>query len=555
MRILFNTNQPNIIANNGAVKKTNMSVPQNNTEVRISFLAEEENDKKAKRKSISAMTVATLVTVFTFILMSRNSQKNINKLLNKIKDHLEEKSAHTLYKDSKKRKNFYEFSIRRINFFIKKSESINNITSLKDILFMKLMYKTEPTKKIHQLISNYFEEISKKTVDKSYENTKKRFDEMYKIFDELDDFILKNSADEKVDFKGKEYTKKELVEMARDSRELTKMSVDTFMNDEARKNRYDYIKSVTNSLYSTFWEASFKNFWSKNNKFKNKEMWQTFIAAEQIKGNKTQLATWSSYIRNAISYTKNDEVSNIYEYVKAIDDIIPIHDTEGIEITNKLKWFAKNTEVFENNKELFFKELEKLENHKIVCNYDSKTEQTLDEYKKTNIELIQRQIKDNQPGALQDMLAVYYKVAPFELEKTGALMSVKKAVKSFDETVDLECVEMFDKVRDLRLGSAPTDVLTVLFSFITLSLGLGHAKDRDKKVSVMLKSGIPIIGALATAMYSATKLVSGGKSLALGILSGIVLNRLGIIAENIHKNKKPKVKEMAEDLLTIEQKT
>jgi hypothetical protein len=51
----------------------------------------------------------------------------------------------------------------------------------------------------------------------------------------------------------------------------------------------------------------------------------------------------------------------------------------------------------------------------------------------------------------------------------------------------------------------------------------------------MLKSGIPLAGGIAATMYSTVKLVSGGKSLAFGFLSAIVLNQLGKIADNVRK--------------------
>ena len=57
----------------------------------------------------------------------------------------------------------------------------------------------------------------------------------------------------------------------------------------------------------------------------------------------------------------------------------------------------------------------------------------------------------------------------------------------------------------------------------------------------MLTSGIPLIGGIAATTYSTTKLVSGGKSLAFGFLSAIVLNQIGKIADNIRKNKSKNV--------------
>ena len=543
MRILLQTNQPNIKPISFSAEKTEGHGAAENPAVSPLPVKIEQTKQ---RKTGSAIAIASLAAVSTLFMLSRGFQKNANKFLNYLKKYFEKKSEHTLLKTSGKKKNFYEFFVRRLNSFINKSESINNITSLKDILFMNLMYKSQTTKNIHQAISKYFEKISQKTVLDSYKNTRENFAQMNKIFDELDEYIIKKAGNEFVEYKDKDgqvhlYTKRKLVELAKDNREIANMAVDAFMHEDTIKTRFAYINKVTSSLYSNFWDSSFKDFWSKNNRFKRKEMWQTFIAAEQVKGDKTEIAEMASRIRNAVNYTRAYEASNIYEYIKAIDGIIPPEDREGIEIIKRLEWFSKTPEIFESNKDLFFKELKIFEEHKFPLSSDKKAAETLEEYKKTNIQNIYKQVNDNRIGLLQDMLSMYYKAAPFELENSGAFLSLKKAVKSFDKSVYLEDVEFFDKVRDLRLGSAPTDILTIVLSFITLSLGLGHAKDKDKRISITLKSGIPVVGGIATAMYSAAKLVSGGKSLALGFLSGIVLNQLGVIADNMrkkHKNEK-----------------
>ena len=107
--------------------------------------------------------------------MSRGFQKNASKALNKFKIYLEDKRDLSSIKDTSQKTKFYDFSLRRINSFIKKTESINNITSLKDILFMKLMYKTKPTEKIHKGITSYFEKVSRQTVLDSYKKTEKHF--------------------------------------------------------------------------------------------------------------------------------------------------------------------------------------------------------------------------------------------------------------------------------------------------------------------------------------------------------------------------------------------
>ena len=338
----------------------------------------------------------------------------------------------------------------------------------------------------------------------------------------------------------KDFTKRQLIEKAKEYRKDTKLVVDSFISDKSQQDRYNRIKSINSSLYSKFWDESFKDFWTKNNKFKRKEMWQTFIAAEQIKGDKTNLAENVAIARNVITYANKDKIAMIEDNVKKLKEIIPAKDESGTDIVERLDWIIKNSEGLKYNKSTFLKELEKLSNHTIKPVLDNSVTKVQQESKNTCINLIKDLINDESTGALQDMLLIYYKIAPFELSKFGALLSLKNAVKSFDKSVNLEIGEFFDKVRDLEIGSAPTDILTVLISLGLIIRGLNYAPTDDEKTSVMLKSGIPIVGALITSIVSATKLVSGGKSLALGFISGILLNQAGILTDKLRLKIKRK---------------
>lgn len=535
MRIQSITNQPKLnfksVSNDSATKK----------DVALETVKEISDKKEVqKSKNTSKAVIAALTLVVMAVMSSRGFQKNSNKYLKKFRNFLEGRLENSSLKESSKLTKFYQYSIRQMNSFIRKSESINNITSLKDILFMKLMYKSKPTKKIHKSISDYFEKVSQKTVNDSYEKTKKSFKKMNEVFDKLDEFILKDSPDELVEYEPNKFlTKRQLIKKAREHRDNAQILVDSFISKESLENRYKYMNEVTSNLYSSFWDASFKDFWSKDNKFKNKDMWQKFIAAEQIQGNKTEMSRWAATARNAITYTKSDKTDLIYDYVKKLDGIVPSYDKEGIEIIKKLEWFSRHSEGLIDNKSLFLKELAKLKKHIIPSELSGDIEQTITKCRESYIETIEELVNETGTGELQDMLSIYYKIAPFELANSGASLAVQRAVVSFDKSVNLEVEEFFDKLRDLKLGSAPTDILTILFSFVALSFGLGYAKDKDERISRMFKSGIPIVGGIATTMFTTTKLVSGGKSLALGFLSGIVLNQIGKIVDNIRiKNRK-----------------
>lgn len=490
------------------------------------------SNKKHPKEEAAGLILATA----SLLMMSKGIQKNAKKVLLVLKKYTDKKYQKTFFDDSKSKKNFYNFTGRKIDSFIHKSESLNNIISLKDILFMKLMYETKPTKWIHSSISKLFEKISRHTVSKSYRKTQKEFDKMYNIFDKFDEYLLKHPLKDKTyAYKGKQLTFEGMIKEAKSCRESVRLVVNSFIARPTQQIRYESIKDSTSSLYSRFWNESFKGFWTKENKFKRKEMWQTFIAAEQVKRNKTELATQVAFARNMLSYTPQAKSRYISGYLDNIDTLIPQEDIEGANILKRLEWYIQDNSALTSNKENFLYELNKLEKHQPAESLDVRMNESQLKDKKTNIRMIRTMINDDGTGELDDMLNIYRCLAPFELSKSGALDIARKSVESFDRSVHLETGELYDKLRDLDIGSAPTDVLTLVFSAWMIVSALDKAKNHEEKKSILLKSGIPIVGGVATTLISATKLLSSGKSIMLGFVSGLILNRMGIIADDIRK--------------------
>lgn len=482
------------------------------------------SDKKGKNKF--NLGYKSVLIIAACLLFTKGFQKNISRGLEALKNKLEYKQEANSFKEKTKMFKFFENCSRALSSLIKKSESINNITSLKDILFMKLMYKTKLTKNIHKGISNYFDSVSRKTVRASYLKTQKALDAMESRFQILDEHLLKTCGDEIITYKDKEITVRQLIELAKEKRKDIYLVVGNFISPKSQDRRHGYIKTATSNLYKTFWEASFKDFTLGNNKFTRREMWQTFIAAEQVKSYKTKLANAVSQARKFLSCDNKDSNSEILQVLSDLKQIIPKSDTEGYEQVKKLEWLAKNGDILKTHKEIFLKELKNLALTQ-TKNINSDITKQLKDSKNSYIKLITNLVNDNEPGEIQKLIDMYYKIKPFEFAESGALQAAKEAVKSFNKSAHLENSEYFDKVRDLELGSAPTDVLTILLSAGLISHDLLKAKDNNQKTSVMLTSGIPLVGAIATTVISTTKLVSGGKSLALGFVSGILLNFIG----------------------------
>ena len=60
-----------------------------------------------------------------------------------------------------------------------------------------------------------------------------------------------------------------------------------------------------------------------------------------------------------------------------------------------------------------------------------------------------------------------------------------------------------------------------------IGYGLCEAADKNERISVVNKAGIPILGSIATSLLCTTQLISGGISLALGAVTGAIFGFVG----------------------------
>lgn len=116
--------------------------------------------------------------------------------------------------------------------------------------------------------------------------------------------------------------------------------------------------------------------------------------------------------------------------------------------------------------------------------------------------------------------------------------SAKNALKSLDKSTNMESEKLFEKLRDIKLGSAPTEFLGILTSLGVIALGLTKADNGDERISVALKYGIPTVGAIATSLLCMVGLVAGGPSIILGLASGLAMNKIGAIVDKAIKDYK-----------------
>ena len=383
------------------------------------YLNTPQQNKKKNNKIVPAIAASALVIGFgTLALMKGAVSKKITQYLGKLKTKLERKAA-----QGGKLANFYNSSVKNINSFLKKTQSLNNITSLKDILFQKLMFTTRITKKIHTNITKFFNKISRKTVNSSYASTDREFANLNEYLLALNEQLIRKNPNNSG-----------LINRLKQKMVGINETFNKGFGVQARTNRLSKLEKATEDLYDYMWNASYSDI--KN--FRSKNMYQTFIAEEKMLPFKKSIA---------------EEVGSVKASI--YDDIA----------------------------------------------------QNMEEYKK-----ILPESKYN------------------ELEKR-----VKSFKKSLEKSIKNETVKYVDKARDLKLGSAPTDILSILFATGTVGWFLGKSKDKDEKISSSLKYGIPVIGAVATTLLCTAKLISGGKSMGIGLLSGWLMSKAGSFVDQVRK--------------------
>ena len=272
-------------------------------------------------------------------------------------------------------------------------------------------------------------------------------------------------------------------------------------------------------------------------------MWQTFIAEDYMLPAKMKLANETGLLRQAITHDIND---NYKATLKALDNIqkfVNPSDMSTNEILNtlrnnlnKYKKLSGNQEAAQRNalNSEISSNLKKLaSNFREVSSqyhYNPEAVQAISKY----VDEVENIISKSSKGELQEILTAYKKLLPRN-EYLKLKSEVQSAIKSLDKSIEKETVEYVDKARDLRLGSAPTDVMSIIGAVGAVGYYLTKADNKDDRYSVSLKYGIPAIGAIATSLYCTARLVAGGKAMALGLLSGWLMNKIGTSADDARK--------------------
>ena len=409
------------------------------------FLPAPEAEKKVKEEKNHKLGItiaaSAIVLGFSVLGLMRGLPKGLTgktaELLKFLENKVSKFSDET--KNSRAAK-IYEYSLKKVKDISVYFNSVNNVTTFKDILFGKLMNKTKITGKATKNITNLFEKFCRSTVKNAYGNAHYGFTRLFEVFSTADSKIIARNPEKIITINGESKTAKQWLTIISGKKLNLMEKFNKHFGDNAVMERYKGAKDTMKGLDQKVLDAAKLN--DPKNSIKNKNLYDTFLPQS----------------------------------------------------------------ILETDKTAFQKEVTALKKSLLTGNGNAK-------------------------DSLKEIMDIYkHLLPPEEFQKLERYYN--KAAKKLDKAVQLETDKFFDKLRDLTLGSAPTDVLSIVTGLGTVGIGLTKSDDNNDRVSILLKYGIPALGAIATSLCLGAALISGGAALVLSTLSGLILNKIGTKADN-----------------------
>ena len=507
-----------------------------------SFLTEKAKEEKETSKLGKTIALSAVGIGAGILFLMRGLPKNAYKTIEKWSTKLEAK-LNTSRENGNvgKFEEFYTFTLNKLGTFLDKAKSINNFVCVKDISFKKLMFKNQFTRKIHEKITDVYEAIGKRTVNKSYDKAKSKIYKMFQTFEDYDDQILLNTRNGEETIDGRKV--KEWLDDIENLKTKIRRTWNTDFGKRAREERYKNIQIAVKTLPDDVWEATVGKF----DNFTKKDVYETFIAEEQLAGKKLKIINDAKHSRYKITRDIDDIYNSTIDVVGNITSFVNPKDKTARELIKSLRLnlekykklsglgeAKKRTEIDSEIHSLLQNLSNTIRENQSIYKYDT---ETVNQFVK-NIAGINQILGESGKGALQEILTIYKKLMPRE-DYLNLKESSAKTVKYIDDAITKETDSFFDMMRDLKMGSAPTDILSILAAIGAIGIGLSKAENKDQQNTVLLKAGIPAVGAIATSLYFSASLVSGGRAMLYGAISGMLISKAGSMLDNYRKKYFP----------------
>jgi len=441
---------------------------------------------------------------------------------------------------------FFEGISRAFGFvgnFIK--NTFPNGNNAKDAVAKK-MYRENPFKKItikfDEITSGLYKKLGIQTVEKQYLKTQK-------LFDQADNLILETLEKKSAEAAGNTALLGQ-IEKAKQLIQKRKDALQELIGTTAVKNQKG--KEVVSSKHFRERFLRLENGWSdlderawqeiceqvlpkKGGKLSN--FFKKFISEDMVAPEKAIIQSNLAKSKNAITRNLDDVRFELRGEINRLRTMIDLKDQPSWDALINLE---KSLKVVDDK--LDYDTISQAANSLKECvdrtQRNGFTEALNNGFKSLQ-EILSRN-KNNDRGYSEDLRDALKKI--FENDQStvnGDIRSVtRKAKDALSKAVNMEGNDLVDKMRDVQIGAAPTDFITLMSSTGLMGLYLAQADTNEERVSGTLTKGVPLMTTLVTSMMMAAKMKSGAQAMAISGAAGLAANAIGTAADKIYKQKR-----------------
>ncbi len=492
---------------------------------KIKIITPEEARKTNNIKIIGlSIAGATILTAGTIFFLLKGGPKSLSKSFNSLRTFLDKKvqkaklDGNNVLSTTDK---VYVYALDKLNKLQERSGVINNYNTVKDLLFKKMMGWNKYLAGFHDKITRGFERLGRQAVVNTYKKT---------------DLLLQGAITRASNASAKSNSAHSMnleTQADRLNFEIGLLS-EKYFGQKALRARYFSFKSAIETLKQAF---------SKMKVFLSKDLYTKFMADSKIIEQRDAVIRKVSANRRELSYPLSHLAKDSEESIMKMVSSLSFKDTERLTDLRNMRAMIKKLAKCKNPQSR--QEL----THKLVTDMDSFI-QSISEAQHSKLipeknakallaEMteLRANIAGYKPGKVEELLSIYRQILP-KAEYKKVETAYKAWLKSLDKSIKTETEDFMGKLRDLAMGSAPTDILTVFGSLGILGYNLAKSKDNDQRTSIALKYGIPALAGVGGSLYFNAKLFAGSKALICASILSLTVNRLGVWADNTLKKYK-----------------
>ena len=508
-------------------------------------------DKNKKQRFNAALAVGGSVIglgAVTLAVTKGRIPKAMTNAMGKLIDNITKKTEELKQKPSMSRMQGYYLSglqkVKHGAFMIR--GAIFNLSPLKDVLFDKLLRQKCGLQKPCDAVTNWFKDLSFATVKSSYRKASQNIDSMTNVFRDVNTKLAAGEYGTIPD--------KSILKQIENKTANIRSTFDSSFAEPQLKERSDELVKTFDGLGNRVYNKIYGNM---KGFIKDVNAWTSFVPEELVAKDKAGIMNSLAEHKKVITNNPSDNYKNLLNVLSEMEGSINPNDKSSRNILRSLRDLAKQYAGLSGPTETEMRKKIMEEINSVLKNARNISESDVYNPKESKklISLIREYgkiVNTDKKGDIEEILTLYKDILPPEVY-AKVKKSAMKTVKSLNQAVHNEGFEYVDKVRDLSTGSALTDVaLGMAVPAVSTGVALSVADTKEKKRSVVLKYGLPLFIGIGTTTLCTVKLISGGKSLILGTLSGMLAND---ICERIDNKLKDKSNPAKEDNNTKNTKT